>query len=99
MDTHNLILIEKLCSHYEIELSFFDELETMGLIEIKTIKKVQFIHQDSISDLEKMIRLHHELAINAEGIDVVFNLLKKVDKLEEELNSVRNRLQLFENDY
>ncbi len=44
-----------------------------------------------------MIRIHHQLKVNTEGIDVVFNLLQKVDDLRNELNTVRNRLRLYEN--
>ena len=97
MATHNLILIETLCLHYKIEFSFIDALDNIGLIEIETVDQSKFINQDKIGDLEKMIRLHHELNINIEGIDVVFNLLQKEKKLQEEVNALQNRLRLYEN--
>jgi len=94
----NLIAITTLCSHYEIEFSFIDALHKTGLIQIVIIEQDQFIHQDQIGDLEKMIRLHHELNVNLEGIDVVFNLLEKERELRNELNALKNRLRLYEND-
>ncbi len=94
----NLIAITTLCSSYEIEFSFINALHKTGLIQIVIIEQDQFIHQDQIGDLEKMIRLHHELNVNIEGIDVVFNLLEKEKKLREELNALKNRLRLYEND-
>jgi len=60
---------------------------------------VQCVHQDTLSDIEKMIRIHRELDLNIEGIDVVFNLLQKVASLKSELNLVRNKLQLYENEH
>jgi hypothetical protein len=93
----NLIAITTLCSHYEIEISFIDALCNTGLIQIEIIEQNQFIHQDQINDLEKMIRLHHELNVNIEGIDVVFNLLAKERQLKEELMALKNRLSLYEN--
>ena len=98
MVEQNLILIETLCVHYEIEVSFFNDLDNIGLIQIETIDQKLFIHEDKISRLEKMIRIHQELNVNIEGIDVVFNLLQKVDQLQSELISVNNRLKLYEND-
>jgi len=98
MVTQNLILIDKLCLHYKIEVSFFDALDDIGLIKIETFEQNKFIHQDKISDLEKMIRLYHELNVNMEGIDIVFNLIKKELKLREEINSLKNRLKFYEND-
>ncbi len=98
MAEQELIRIETLCLHYEIEASFFNALDNIGLIKIETIGQQIFIHQDKISNLEKMIRIHQELNVNIEGIDVVFNLLQKVDKLQSELISVSNRLKLYENE-
>ncbi len=94
----NLVAIATLCSTYEIEFSFIDALQKTGLIQIVIIEQEQFIHQDQIRDLEKMIRLHHELSLNIEGIDVVFNLLEKEQELREELIALKNRLRLYEND-
>ncbi|EIA07800.1 hypothetical protein HJ01_02668 [Flavobacterium frigoris PS1] len=67
------------------------------MIEIQMVEQIQYIHQDSIYEIEKMIRMHQELDVNLEGIDVVFNLLQKIDSLKEELTAVRNRLRLYEN--
>ncbi len=94
----HLISTQTLCSHYNIEISFVDALNKMGLIEIEIIEQNQFIHQDQISDLEKIIRLHNELNVNLEGIDVVFNLLEKERELQNELIVLKNRLRLYEND-
>ncbi|SDW34568.1 chaperone modulator CbpM [Flavobacterium degerlachei] len=97
MSTENFIPLETLCSHYNVELSFFSNLDEIGLIEIQMVEQTQYIHQDSIYQIEKMIRMHQELDVNLEGIDVVFNLLQKIDSLQAELLSVRNRLLLYEN--
>lgn len=98
MAIQELILIEKLCIHYKIEDSFFDELENIGLIKIEIFEQNKFIHQDKIGDLEKMIRLHRELNVNIEGIDIVFNLLEKEIELQEEVKALKNRLRLYESD-
>jgi len=98
MATQDLILIETLCLQYKIEFSFFNDLDNIGLIKIETFEQNKCIHKDKIGDLEKMIRLHHELNINIEGIDIVFNLLQKEIKLRKEVNTLKNRLSLYEND-
>ena len=93
-----LISTQTLCSHYNIEISFVDALNKMGLIQIEIIEQNQYIHQDQIGNLEKIIRLHNELNVNLEGIDVVFNLLEKERELRNELIALKNRLRLYEND-
>lgn len=94
----SLIPAEKLCIHYNIEVSFVETLNKMGLIRIEIIEQSHFIHQDQIADLEKIIRLHDELNVNLEGIDVVLNLLQKEKELKNELTALKNRLRLYEND-
>lgn len=90
------IATKTICLHYQIENTFVDALHNMGLIQIKIIEQDRFIHRDQIRDLEKIIRLHHELDLNLEAIDVVFNLLEKERALKEELMVLKNRLRRFE---
>lgn len=95
---NTLIAITALCSHYEIEISFIDALHQTGLIQIEIIEENKFLKEESINDLEKMIRLHHELDVNLEGIDVIFNLLEKERILNDELMALKNRLRRYETD-
>ncbi len=97
MSKQKLLLVDTLCSTYKIDVSFINELRGVGLLKVKTIEQSEYIHIDVLSDLEKMIRLHQDLNVNIEGIDVIFNLLQKVESLQNELTSVKNRLCLYEN--
>mgnify|MGYP003399284326 FL=1 len=97
MNIENLILLDELSKHYDIEVTFFSSLDELGLIQITTIKSTRYVHQDQIQNLEKMIRMHHDLEINIPGIDAAFNLLNRIDVLQNELNKTKNRLRLYEN--
>lgn len=97
MNLENLIPITELCTRYDVEISFFTTLSEMGLLKIKIVETTPYIESDSIFEIEKMIRIHQELAVNIEGIDVVFNLLQKIENLQNELISTKNRLRLYEN--
>ncbi|WP_456421116.1 chaperone modulator CbpM [Lutibacter sp.] len=92
MIKEDFITLDKLCSLYKVKMSFFSDLNEIGLIDIFTIERTQCIHQDKIIDIEKMIRIHHDLNVNIEGIDIVFNLLQKIEDLQNELMIVKNRL-------
>lgn len=94
--TENLVPLHQLSLHLKIEMSFFDRLNETGLIEIITIEQTLYVHQDKMQDLEKMIRMHHELEINIEGIDIIFNLLAKIEEQQRQLSSLRGRLGLYE---
>lgn len=96
MRTDNLILLKTVSSHYQLELSFFTHLHDLGLIEIEVMEQSSYIRENQIHNLERMIRMHHELEVNPEGIDVVFNLLQKIERLQKDLNTTKNRLKLYE---
>ena len=98
MKIEHLIPINQLCKHYKVEVSFLSNLNEIGLIEIQKVAKTAYIHQDAMSDIEKMIRMHHELKVNIEGIDVAINLLNKIERLQSELIATKNRLRLYEED-
>lgn len=97
MSKENFIPLHKLCTLYKVDMSFFSSLGEIGLIQITNMEETQFIHQDKITDIEKIIRIHYELGVNIEGIDIVFNLLQKIDDLESELILTKNRLRFYEN--
>ncbi|MFO7673462.1 MAG: chaperone modulator CbpM [Lutibacter sp.] len=97
MSKEKFIPLQKLCELYKIEMSFFSSLNEIGLIQITNIEESYYIHQDKITDIEKMIRMHLDLEINIEGIDIAFNLLQKIDELENELIAIKNRLRIYEN--
>lgn len=96
MTTEQFITIQAFCTNYDIEFSFINSLSEFGLIEIITIDKIEYLPQNKIIEIEKMVRLHHDLGVNIEGIDVISNLTEKVRNLQEEINYLKNRIQFFE---
>ena len=96
MNEPTLISVQTLCVHYDIEISFIDDLHHIGLLQLHIVEEHQFVDQDQIGDLEKIIRLHKDLNLNLEGIDVVFHLLQKERSLKGEIMALRNRLSLYE---
>ena len=98
MDAEKYIPVLHLCDLYEIEVSFFNELNEVGLIEMVSRQNSMYVHEDKLYKVERIIRIHREININIEGIDVVLNLLEKVDKLQNEVHSIQSRLRLYEDD-
>ncbi len=92
MENQKLVLVETLCIHYELEASFFESLEEIGLIILVRENEENYIPEEKVTDLEKVLRLHKELDVNLEGIDVILNLLGKVESLQMELNLAKQRL-------
>lgn len=94
----NLISTDEFCIHHDIEFSFIRNLQELGLIETVTIEKVQYIPEDQLEKLERMLRLHKDLDINTEGIDTIGHLVDKVQNLQKEVIYLKNRLRLYEDE-
>ncbi len=96
METRDLILIEHFCSNHDIDFSFIDSLHEFGLIELIIHEDSKYLPKEQLKDFEKMMRMHYDLDINMEGIDVISHLLKRIHYLQEELKMTRNRLRIYE---
>ncbi len=95
MDKH-YISITEFCTSYEIDHAFVYSLNEYGLLEIITIEENQFIEEEQVREIERMIRLHYDLDINLEGIDAIVHLLNRVSDLQEEVRILKNKLRRYQ---
>jgi hypothetical protein len=98
MKEKDLIPIGTLCEQYRLELSFFEEMGEIGLIEFTVYNGNKHVHLDTLHQVEKILRIHRELHVNLEGIDVVMNMLQRQEQLRQELLNLQNRLRRYEED-
>ena len=96
MQNGHLIPADQFCIHHNIELSFLGSLQQYGLIQITTAEETSFIPEDTLPDLERIMRLHYELDINLEGIEAIVHLLQRVEALQDEVRSLKSKLRLYE---
>jgi len=96
MQTEYLVALDEFCANHNIEISFISSLQQTGLVEITTIKETGFIDAGQIQQLEKFIRLYYELDINLEGIETITHLLKRINSLQDEITTLKNKLRLYE---
>lgn len=97
MNSQDLIQIDLFCQHHDIEVTFIAALKEYGMIEIIVMEKKDYFSTEQLATIEKIIRLHHDLEINLEGIDVIMNLLKQIEEYKSELILSQNKLNFFEN--
>ncbi|MFC0517896.1 chaperone modulator CbpM [Mucilaginibacter angelicae] len=95
MKTAELIAANDFCVYHNVEYTFITSLHEAGLVEVTIINETTFIPQTELQKLEKLISLH-ELDINIAGIEAISHLLKRVEKLQEDMRYLKNRLSLYE---
>ena len=96
METQELIIVEVFCQECQIDASLIWELEEFGLIQTIQHNKTKYIDKNQIVMVEKIVRLHIDLNINKEGIEVILDLLEKVNQLNSDIKMLKERLHLYE---
>jgi hypothetical protein len=96
MQTKNYIAVNEFCSNHNIEVSFISSLQETGLIEIAFVEETAFLDADQLQQVEKFVRFYYDLDINLEGIETITHLLQRMNAMQDEITSLRNRLSLYE---
>lgn len=91
-----LIIIKEYCVRNQVDPEFIIQLESEGLIQINIIEDERYIHVSQLTLLDRYIRWHYDLSINIEGIDVIQNLLYKIDDMQKEILRLRERVRLLD---
>ncbi len=96
MEAQELIIIDVFCQEYQIEIKLINDLEAFGLIETIVQNENKYLDKSQLVHVEKIIRLHNDLNINKEGIEIILDLLEKEKQLLSEIKYLKNRLDLYE---
>ncbi len=95
----DIIIVSEYCRKINLDPSFLYELEESGLISISIEDGEKYFESSQLPVLEKYIRMHYDLSINVEGIDVIQNMQNRMTELEERIIHLRNRLRIYESDF
>jgi len=96
MAKEELVAIHEFCDSHNVEISFIHSLSEAGLVEMTTIEETNFISDEQVPELKKLVRLHYDMDINMEGIETIHHLLQQMKIMQKEMKDLRNRLSLYE---
>jgi chaperone modulatory protein CbpM len=90
------ITVEEFCNHHGVEVMLIREFADFGLIQLSVQENQEFVAQEEISRLERMLRLSQDLEVNKEGIDIILQMREELKQLRREASQLRYRLQQLE---
>lgn len=96
MESTTYLKITDVCKGYKVERNYIVELNDFGLLKIEEQEKEPCIEISELQKLEKILTFHRDLNINLEGIDVILNLLERIDELNRSLRSAQNKLKIYQ---
>lgn len=94
--TQDFIMADEFCAIHQLEISFIHSLKDHGMIETIFVDQSLCIYADELPRLEQIVRLHRDLDVNIEGIEVINDLLERIEEMQEEIARLKKRLDLYE---
>jgi hypothetical protein len=95
MNSKTFISIKTFCTAHQVEESFVRILHEYDVLAIQEQDKQQVVPVEELPTLEKMVRLNKELDINPEGLQAIHRLLQQIQGLQEEVDSLKRKLDLL----
>lgn len=92
MNSNKFISIKTFCKIHGVDESFVYELSEYDVLQLRVKNEEAQLPIEELVVLERMVRLNKELDINPEGLHAVHHLLKKLNKLQEELFVLKRKL-------
>jgi len=96
MATEKYILVQMYSERTQIESEFLRNLNDYGLVKLEERENEVFMDEKDISEIERLFRLHRDLGINYEGLDVIKQMLQRMNSLEKEIEYLQKKLRLYE---
>ncbi len=96
MKKETYILIQQYCETTSVEPEFIDRLLDYGLIKHIERGNQPAIHETELPIIERMARLHYDLDINLEGLQVIAHMREKMLQMQDELKNLERKLKRFE---
>ncbi len=95
MAAQKLIAVKAFCSYHEINDEVFFEFESRNLIHLVKEKRSYYIPYNQLPLAEKLIRLHLQLGINLEGLEVILPLLERLQSQEDNLQKLAKQVNFY----
>jgi len=90
---------EELVKIYNIEVTFFDELVASGLLNIHTENEIRYLMYEDLPSFERFTNWHYDLEINLPGLEVIHEMLRRMEDLKQKNRELMSKLSAISDKY
>lgn len=83
MSSITYVTLQQFCSFHQCETLILEDFLDHGIIRVERQNEIVLIPEPELPRLEKALRLHLDLGVNAAGIDIILNLLERMEGVME----------------
>ena len=91
------ITIEEFADFHQVTTELIQEFADFGLISVLKVEQQYCIDTGNIERCERAIRIHKDLGVNMEGIEIILDMREKHAEMQRELKWLRHQLEKHEN--
>ena len=95
----DMISREDLVKIYKIELQFFDELVEYGLLKTQTENEIHYVLYEELPAFERFANWHYDLEVNMPGLEIIHELLQKLEQANADKRSLLQKLNAISDKY
>lgn len=82
MEQKNFIRLQKIIQYHGISRHEITEWVEYEFFEIVEEEGSEYIREDELDKIERIIRLYRDLGVNSPGIDIILRLREKLERLQ-----------------
>lgn len=83
MDQKNYIQLQKIIQYHGITRNEVSEWVEYEFFEIVEEEGNEYIREEELTKIERIIRLYRDLGVNSPGIDIILRLREKLERLQQ----------------
>lgn len=73
------VTVQQFCSFHQCETVVVEEFLEHGIFRVQQQGEITVIPEPELPRLERALRLYFDLGVNAAGIDIILNLLDRLE--------------------
>lgn len=90
------ITIEEFADFHQVTVELIQEFADFGLIRIIHAERQVCIDINNMERCERAIRIHKDLGVNKEGVEIILDMREKHAEMQRELKWLRHQLKKHE---
>lgn len=93
---HKLIKFKDVCVHHKLDDVFITQIQEFEMVKIVLKNNIQYISTEEMPVIERVIRLHYDLNINMEGIEVIQQMRSRIENLQEMVHQLKQQIAIHQ---
>lgn len=83
MSTTKYIQLRKVIQFHDVSRQEMEEWTEYEFFHIHRESDEEWVPEEELAQIERVIRLHKDLGVNSPGIDIILRLTRKLEELQE----------------